>query len=158
MVHLLTRCTALGVSSTARASLYLTLVLYHKPACGATLITICPTSLVRFTPGERVHLRPTPIQLCLLHFGLFLGCLTLFFGDGLGYFELFNRESGIKCLFVIAGKIKQARSAIRANHKGHHRVTIGVFIVWRFGEAEQFFLCLLDAFHVFVMIDLAIGI
>src|SRR6266568_85478 len=119
---------------------------------------LIPASLVRFTPGEWIHEQAAfLVEFLLSHLGLFLCRLPLLFGHRFGLLQLLDTQGGIK-FFCIILQVKQARSAIGCNHEGQQRMAIGVFSVRCFGEAEQLFLRLFDAFHVLVMIRLAVAV
>src|SRR6266704_576389 len=88
---------------------------------------------------------------------LFLCISLLLFCHRLGLLELLNRERGVE-FFRIIIQVKQPRYAIGANDEGHHGMAVGVFIVRRLWKREQFFLRLFDAWHVLMVVHLAVAV
>src|SRR6266498_2760041 len=121
-------------------------------------ISLIPASLMRLTPSERIHEQSAfLVEFLLFRLGLFLCRLPLLFRHCFRLLELLDTQGGVKFFRVIL-QVKQPRSAIGCDNEGHHCMTIGVFIVWRFGEAEQLFLCLFNAWHILMVVHLAIAI
>src|SRR6266487_2581957 len=122
-------------------------------------ISLIPTSsLMGVCPFKRIHEQSAfLVEFLLSRLGLFLCLLLLFFGHRLSLLQLLDTQGGVEFFRVII-QIKQPWSTIGCNDERHHGMAIGIFIVRCLGEAKQLFFCLFDAWHILMVVDLAIAI
>src|SRR6266852_1698623 len=125
--------------------------------CGRLRRLVIPASLMRCSPGERVDLWATPVQVCLLYFRFLLGYTALFFGDGLGTLQVLNAERHVERNLVRV-QVKYAWVSHRCYHQRRHSMAVCIIVMWCEWKREQFFFKFVKVNQVFEVIRFAVGI